>query len=82
MADRARCFEFLPGEAVEGDVPEEPEHWIAVYGELARFCQDVLARPGNEVDRADVARQMIHYRARLDFWEARRTGTAHETGQA
>jgi hypothetical protein len=82
MADRARGLEFLPEEAVEGDVPEEPEHWIAVYEELARFCEDVLARPGNEVDRADVARQMAHYRARLDFWEARRTGAPHETGQA
>ena len=60
-------------EGVEGDVPEEPEHWVAVYSELVRFCEAMLARPEDGFDRVQLGRHLQRYRSGLGFWERRRS---------
>lgn len=65
---------LLPGEVADSRDPDDVEHWVAVYEQLAGFL--------NEFDAPDEMRR--RYCRRLRFWRRRRAGLdapASEHGQ-
>jgi hypothetical protein len=70
---------LLPGEVADTNVPEEVEHWAAVYEELTDFLLRVEP-PQEMVER---------YRRRLEHWRCRRAqldgapeANGHSSGDA
>jgi hypothetical protein len=53
---------LLPGEAADSELPDDAEHWAAVYEELTGFLVQVDP-PADAVER---------YRRRLEHWRCRR----------
>lgn len=53
---------LLPGEVRESELPDDAEHWAAVYEELTRFLLE------SDLD----AHMVERYRLRLDYWRRRR----------
>jgi hypothetical protein len=65
---------LLPGEIADSEDPDDVEHWVVVYEQLAGFL--------NEFDGSDEMQE--RYRQRLRFWRGRHaevTQPASENGR-
>jgi hypothetical protein len=76
MADPLRDLQdsLLPGENPAAANREDVEHWLSVYEELARFCEQLLSEAAPNGNIALVA-QRRRLRRRLGFWRRRELET-------
>ena len=82
---RGESEPLLPGENRNSHLPDDAEHWIAVYSEFIRFKADLLSSAveertalSDEVSAAlsmtvlsQLNRQYERLQRRLDFWQTR-----------
>ncbi len=59
---------LLPGEGQDGD-HDTARHWVAVYSELARFLESVVAETADPALKSSIAERLARIRARIDFWQ-------------
>ena len=66
---------LLDGEDPATPYPEDAEHWVAVYQELASFCEWLLATPPRspeDVEQANlIGSRRDHALHRLSYWRGR-----------
>jgi hypothetical protein len=78
-------YRLMDGEHSESKEPEDFQHWIRIYSELATFKERMLADMRQHlpdmpavaaaeirgIDMAVIRRQLARYEARLTFWKER-----------
>ena len=91
IMDDGFVFRLLPGEEPSSDAPEDADHWCAVFDELIRFTQDLLARverdrdagqapPEVEQEQEALALELQRLRAHHRFWSQRAGGPSRLAG--